>query len=132
MKVLTAFLIGFLLVGCSSNKVGSKSINLEGNWRWVEKSGGYAGRTTTPETTNEEIHLQITKDSIFYYNSGELVSQQSYELIQTQSLLDKKNYWSFKGSDPKVLLEKTNNLLIIREDCYDCFTNKYEKIDEGK
>ena len=130
MKVITTFMIGLLLLGCSSSKVGSKKMKIEGNWRWIEKSGGFAGRTTTPETTSEEIHLQITKDSISYYNNGELVSKDAYQLIPSQSLLDGKTYWSIKGSDPKVLLDKTGNILIIKEDCYDCFINKYEKIDE--
>jgi len=129
MKIFVTFLLISILSGCHSSKVGSKVLNIEGNWRWIEKSGGFAGRKTTPESTNQQMSLQITKDSMFYYTSGELVSKQAYQLVRSQSLLDKKDHWTIKGSEPKVLIDKTDNFLIIREDCYDCFINKYEKSD---
>lgn len=42
-------------INCSSNKLNNDII---GHWNWVESSGGFDGRTLTPESTGDIMKLE--------------------------------------------------------------------------
>jgi len=130
MKKLILLLLP-LLLSCSSNKnAGSKPPKIIGNWQWLETTGGFAGIKKTPESTNQIKNLQITKDSIFYYDNGELTSSQPYKLQLAKSMLSKKTEWQLNETISKVFIHRQDSTLILREDCFDCFSHKYVKMKD--
>ncbi|MBA8986468.1 hypothetical protein [Sphingobacterium cellulitidis] len=120
-----------LIMGCASNQgTSSKPPKIIGNWQWLETSGGFAGIKKTPESSNEIKHLQITKDSIFYYENGELTSAQPYKLKLTKSMLNNKDGWLLNENPHKVFVQRQDSTLLMQEDCFDCFSHRYVKMKE--
>lgn len=122
-------IIPFLLACGASQHTSSKPPKIVGNWQWMETSGGFAGITKTPESTNTIKHLQITADSIFYYENGELTNSQPYQLQLAKSMLSNKEEWQLNETISKVFISRQDSTLILREDCYDCFSQKYLKMN---
>lgn len=131
MKVLYLFVFLALMTACVSTRSTSRLPKIVGNWEWVSTSGGFAGKTSTPTTTNTTQQLQITADSLFSYRSGELLSVESYRLIQAESSLTKQQGWMMERSDRRVFIERKDSTLVLREDCWDCFTHTYHRMPEG-
>ena len=129
MNKITLLPLIAMILACASNQgISTKPPKVIGNWQWIETSGGFAGVKKTPETTNQIKHLQITKDSIFYYENGELKNTQPYKLELGMSNLSKKNAWKIAETVSKVFVYRTDSTLALVEDCYDCFTHKYVKM----
>ncbi|WP_409149278.1 hypothetical protein [Sphingobacterium sp. BS-2] len=131
MKKLDLIYLIPLLAACASNQGSStKPPKIIGNWQWIETSGGFAGITKTPESTREIKHLQITKDSVFYYENGELTSTLPYKLTLTKSMLNNKDSWLLNEAPHKVFVYRQDSTLVLQEDCFDCFSHKYVKMKE--
>ena len=131
MKKLSLILgLPFIIACASSQGTGAKPPKIIGNWQWIETSGGFAGITKTPESTNSIKHLQITKDSIFYYDNGELSNAQPYKLELAMSQLSNKNEWQIDETVSKVFVHRQDSTLVLVEDCFDCFSHKYVKMKE--
>lgn len=128
MKIiyLLAF-VGFA-TGCATMRPTGGSPDITGHWEWVSTTGGFAGRTSTPATSHKTQGMQITPDSLFYYQSGELERAAAYRLIQAESNLSHTDGWMIEGSDRKVFVERKDSTLILKEDCWDCFTHTYHRI----
>jgi len=131
MKKFNMLFILPLFLGCASSQTSSsKAPKIEGNWQWVETSGGFAGIKKTPESTHEIKHLQINKDSIYFYENGELISTQPYKLQLSKSMISKQMEWKMNESERNVFISRVDSFLIMKEDCYDCFSHKYVKMKE--
>ncbi len=66
MNKLILYFIPFLsvLVGCEKEKSPEYSSSLIGKWSWLSTCGGIAGICYTPKTTQTNINIIFTKDSI--------------------------------------------------------------------
>ncbi|MVZ66101.1 hypothetical protein GQF61_09550 [Sphingobacterium sp. DK4209] len=118
------------IISCGTSANGPKKPKIEGNWRWIKSTGGYAGRTTTPESTNKELHLQITKDSIFSYENGELQSARPYHLQLGKAIESQKMEWLIESGVHKTSIYRRDSVLIMNQQCYDCFSQTYVKMKE--
>ena len=127
--VVMILLIG-VVISCTTQKTGNKKINITGNWLWMESMGGIAGVTRTPESTGKIMNLQITKDSIHYYENGELKNSVPYKLSYGKLMLSNEPSWYIGDSMSKTGITRRDSLLILTEDCFDCFTHKYSKMKE--
>lgn len=126
------FVIACLLgmVSCGSSRSTSKRPDILGNWNWVSTAGGFAGRTTTPETSHSSRQLQITTDSIYMYQSGELTSVSAYQLTRAESQVQRKAGWAFEVNDRRTFVVRRDSTLVLSEDCWDCFTHTYHRMPE--
>lgn len=131
MKVGYLFVFVVLITACVSTRSTNRPPEIVGNWEWVSTTGGFAGRTSTPTTTNTTQQMQITADSLFSYRSGELLEVESYRLVQAESSLTQQVGWMMEGSGERVFVERKDSTLVLREDCWDCFTHTYHRIPEG-
>ncbi|MGO1669318.1 MAG: hypothetical protein ACTHYC_00630 [Sphingobacterium sp.] len=131
MKVWYLFVFVVLITACVSTRSTNRPPEIVGNWEWVSTTGGFAGRTSTPTTTNTTQQMQITADSLFSYRSGELLEAESYRLVQAESSLTQQAGWMMEGAGERVFVERKDSTLVLREDCWDCFTHTYHRIPEG-
>ena len=131
MKKLLCLSPILLLFACASTQTNTdKAPKIEGNWRWIETTGGFAGITKTPENSSDIKHLQITKDSVFAYDRGELQYAQAYKLTLAQSQLSNKTEWLLHEDPMRTFISRQDSVLVLKEDCFDCFTHKYVKMRE--
>ncbi|WP_418263203.1 hypothetical protein [Flavobacterium faecale] len=75
MKKILLFIVGFLMMGCSTDKNIPEYQNLYGQWNWLESTGGIAGMTLTPQSTGKTILLDISNTTIKKYENGKLESE---------------------------------------------------------
>jgi hypothetical protein len=83
-NLVIIILAGFLLAGCTKQEY--LGFNIIGNWKWVESSGGFSGKTETPKTTGNSILLEISKSSVKKYVNGVLVSDRTYTIEMKESI----------------------------------------------
>lgn len=130
MKAVCAIGFIFLMGSCASTRSISHLPEVIGNWEWVSSTGGYAGQTSTPQTTHKTQQMQVTSDSVFHYERGELRIAEAYRLIRAKSQLSNEEGWMLEGSDRRVFVVRKDSSLILMEDCWDCFTHTYHRIPE--
>jgi|SRR5690554_94333 len=121
MKKIALSFVALFALSCNVLKKEASGYN--GTWILEQKSGGFTGRTITPE---KETKLVIKKDKMFSYENGTLIAESDFKIekgkvIQSTELQDiiisnqiKKQSISVKG-----------DTLIIADQCYDCFTYVY-------
>ncbi|MVZ61159.1 hypothetical protein [Sphingobacterium humi] len=130
MKYLFAPLLCSILFACGASNSSTKKPKIEGNWRWIKSTGGFVGRTTTPESSNQEVHLQISKDSIFTYENGEFKGAVPYNLQLGKVIESQKMEWQFEFEGRRTAVYQQDSLLILKEQCYDCFNRTFVKMKE--
>jgi hypothetical protein len=120
-----AMIIG-MLVSCSKQSDIVDIKNLIGEWRWVKSTGGISGDIVTPESTGNQIMLEISEDSYKKFINGTLELELSYYLIIGQSIWTPvpKNIFVFED-ESKQSIDLSGNELILYEECYDCFQHEY-------
>ena len=121
MKNLLSLSVLLLTVACSSLKMKDNSYN--GTWILQKQSGGFAGRTTTPE---KETKLVIKKDKMFSYEDGTLIAESAFNVEKGKVI---------QSSEPQDIIVNnklmkqsiavSGDTLIIADQCYDCFTYTY-------
>jgi len=121
-------LSGILLCSaCASQKQQTKKLKWEGNWEWVSSFGGIAGHKRTPASTETQLLLRIEKDSIFQYENGTLTSTWPSKLHYGKLILQEEPSWYFLKNDIKVAVQIQDSMLILNEDCSDCYEHRYVK-----
>ncbi|MCB2197675.1 MAG: hypothetical protein KQH79_17585 [Bacteroidetes bacterium] len=131
MKYLCVVLIFFSSMSLCSKKVESQIKNeLIGKWKWVESSGGFAGRIQTPETTQKEIILEFTSEKCIKYVNGKVESNLNYMIEKGPSIRTTEDtYLIIYENDKKQSVDFIDNKLILYDECHDCFQNEYIKTD---
>ena len=130
MKYIIPLFLLSTIFACGTSSNGPKKPKIEGNWRWTKTTGGFAGTTTTPESTGKQIHLQITKDSIFTYTDGELQRAIPYNLQLGKVIESQKMEWLIHNGEHKTSIYRKDSLLLMNEQCYDCFNQTFVKMKE--
>ena len=110
-----------VIVSCSvenSNVVVDK--NLIGTWNWISSSGGIAGTTNTPASTEKNIALKFTSDNkYFYYTNGVISSEGTYKFSTQKSIVDgtfKKSIVFSAGGE--MIIDKIDNTNLYLSDNY--------------
>lgn len=63
-----------------------KPNDLTGSWQWISSSGGFAGKTMTPLSANEQRSILISKSKICWFVNGNLTSETSYSFGTAKSI----------------------------------------------
>ncbi|MGV6831421.1 MAG: hypothetical protein ACWA5P_07665 [bacterium] len=126
-KKLFLILFGVALLGCSSDDNRSTT-DLIGIWDWVASSGGIAGNTETPESTGNQIRLEISSTTIKRYLNGTLTSESEYVIETRESIIFQgPREMIIEENEFQQIIERSGNNLILIGDCNDCFTSEYLK-----
>ncbi|MCF8371937.1 MAG: hypothetical protein K9H64_09960 [Bacteroidales bacterium] len=127
-KIFLFLLIIGTLSSCSKKDSFLNSTDLLGTWTWIKSTGGISGTVETPESTGNQVTIEITEDMFAKYVNGVLEQELSYYLVKGQSI------WTPQLSDlmifedeSKQSVEMDDNKLILYDECYDCFQNEYIK-----
>ena len=129
---MTGFLLKFclsvlLIAGCTQ-ATEPETVNLTGEWNWIQSTGGFAGQSLTPESEN------ITRKFIFegnrefkLYQNGEVIRSGTFSLIDIRQGNTTLPGIEFEDSQIQSIIEEAGDTLIFRENCADCFMHWYEK-----
>lgn len=123
MKKIALSFVALFAMSCNVLKKDVSGYN--GTWILEQKSGGFAGRTITPE---KETKLVIKKDKMFSYEDGTLIAESDFKVekgkvIQSTELQDIIVNNQIKRQSIVV----KGDTLIIADQCYDCFTYIYKR-----
>lgn len=110
----------------SANKENSPS-TLTGKWEWTESSGGIAGLTYTPISTNKTVILEISNDRIKFIENGETRSDRAYTIQSKKSIYGEQKEMIVYEQNSEILqsFEIKGTELLLHDECFDCFTHNY-------
>lgn len=121
-KILS--ILGLLVI--TSCGICKKSGNeFDGTWLLESKSGGITGKTTKPEN---EVKLIIKGDKIKVYENNKLTSEYDFK-VEKGKVIESAEPGNIIVSNQfkKQSISIKDNKLILREQCYDCYTYVYLK-----
>jgi len=105
---------------------------LAGKWNWVYSCGGLAGTTYTPKTEKKTVMIEYDTNFTYrYYENDTLKHESQYHIIKDRSIFSRDssliivNNLSSMRQSYAIL---SNDTLILRDECYDCFEHLYTRI----
>lgn len=125
-RIFLTLIVIALLASCSSKENRPISTEIFGTWKWVKSTGGVSGTTETPESTGNQVILEISEETIKKYVNGVLESELSYFIVQGQSIWTPivSNIIIYEN-DSRQSVELDGDNLTLYDECYDCFQNEY-------
>lgn len=128
--------LAVLLASCSFFSSDDGGDGLAGRWRWVESTGGWTGRTITPDMPDTPtILLYFGEDGSFSeYIADTLATHGTYTLTQQGEATiinyevpgDETARPYFLMRRQRVRVEDRNTLVLI-DACIDCFVSTYRR-----
>jgi hypothetical protein len=135
---LYIFFFVIIIEGCSKNIIipNPELEKLFGTWEWIQSSGGFAGKTTTPVTTKIVKRIEFSKNGTYKsYENNILKDRRYFSISAGESIFSKKQAYILQYSDPSskkefgikqsIIINKDS--LFLNDECYDCFKNIYIK-----
>lgn len=131
MAAKTVFLVlTLMIISCSSlKKTDTKDQSHLGTWVLIQRSGGFAGTVTHFDSKKKEQVLILEQDKMTRWENGQQKSQQHYTIEKGRVI---------ESSEPKDILKGESSMpesisikegqLILRGQCYDCYTDVYQRI----
>jgi len=124
-------MVGVLILpGCKKTDDSSYSM-ISNMWEWIESSGGIGGVVQTPQSQGYTQSIDFDEQGIYTkYRDNSVVKSGTYTIIRAESELDGNVYDMVvfdDGTQPQAITLVTDNDLILREECYDCFTHVYRR-----
>ena len=127
-RLILILLIINVLFSCSTPTHSDAAGQIIGEWVWIESSGGIAGTTQTPESTEKEITLQISNSSIKQFINGTLEANRAYIIERRESLVfGELREMIVYDNGFRQSFSITGNRLVLTDDCNDCFQAEYER-----
>ena len=127
----TVVMVGvFFYPGCK--KTGSSSFSrICHNWEWIQSVGGIGGVVQTPQSQGYTQSIVFDEEGLYTkYRDNTVVRSGTYTITRAVSELDDIEYDMVvfdDGSQPQAVTLLTDNELILREECFDCFTHTYRR-----
>lgn len=131
MAVKIIFLsLTLMIVSCSSLKPTNKNDqSYMGTWVLIERSGGFTGSVTNFDSQKKEQVLLLEQDKMTRWENGQQRSEQEYTIEKGRVIESSEPQDILKGdsSIPESISLKDGQL-ILRGQCYDCYTDVYQRI----
>lgn len=116
--------------GCKKTDESS-DINLWYRWEWVQSSGGIAGEVLTPQSEGYTQAVEFEENGAYTkYRNNAVVTSGTYTINRAVSILDGQEYDMVvfdDGSPTQAIALVNERNLILREDCFDCYTHNYQR-----
>jgi hypothetical protein len=131
--VLILFSLVIILGSCSKENITSTRVSsgLTGEWNWVYSSGGFAGTTYTPKSTGETRSIEFDTNGVFRsYVNNILSAETKYRLVKSRSIYSQDSALLIfrESSMPQNFKIRSNDTLILMDECFDCFDHLYTRI----
>ncbi|WP_430614780.1 hypothetical protein [Flavobacterium sp. JP2137] len=129
IKRISMLVFSVLLWSCGGLKpVVTHDLSPLGTWVLVSRSGGLAGTTTTFDAAHRESVLQLEQDRMIRWEKGQKISEQSYVIEPGKVIESAEPQDILKAAEsmPQSLMLKDGQL-ILRGQCYDCYTDRYQR-----
>jgi len=117
------------LMGCNDPIAPTTQALLEGDWTWIESSGGIAGEARIPTSTGETMSLRfLGADSVELTRNGALEGATTYQLQSsdggaTMTIEYAQGIFGFASQG----LSVTQDELILSDGCCDGFVYRFER-----
>ena len=116
-------------MACSDAIAPTTQELLEGEWTWVESSGGIAGGTRTPASTRETMSLRfLGTDSVEVIRNGALQGAATYQLRSSDggamTVIDYTQ--AIFGFDSQQL-SLTLDVLLLIDGCCDGYAYRFQR-----
>ena len=116
-------------MACSDAIAPTTQELLEGEWTWVESSGGIAGGTRTPASTGETMSLRfLGTDSVEVIRNGALQGATTYQLRSSDggamTVIDyTQGIFGFDSQQ----LSLTLDVLLLIDGCCDGYAYRFQR-----
>ena len=126
-----AVILGVLFYpGCKKSE-SSQISQLYYTWEWVRSSGGIGGVVMNPASAGYTQSIDFEENGSYtLYRNNLVAGSGTFTITSAVSMLDNEEYDMVvfaDGSPPQAITRLSDNELILREDCFDCFTHSYRR-----
>lgn len=101
--------------------------NIQGEWIWVESTGGLGGWRLTPATQGIVRKIVIDDASYKQFDNDKLVLSVKYDARAKKDSVFGTNQYLVLGKAPAMAYKITGATLVIYELCDDCFVHGYKR-----
>lgn len=135
--------IGILILAsgsCSKDESGDNSQYVDtpqaliGSWNWLYSAGGFAGTTSTPQSTGETKRIEFDSDNYLrVFVNGQLKTDQKFTVEKGKSIASRdsvlllRNGFGVTGMRQSIRF-RTSDTLILFDECYDCYSHHFSRI----
>lgn len=121
MKNLIYLIVPLLAISCTTLKQKQEGYN--GTWILQQQSGGFTGMTIKPE---KESKLVIKGDKLKRFVDGKLISEEPFKVEKAKVIHSQEPQDVIVSNKlMKEAIYTKNDTLIIKQQCYDCYTFIY-------
>src|SRR5215813_9456583 len=103
-----------------------------GKWEWVESSGGFAGKITTPLKAGYNMRIEFGKEGTCQkFKNDSLIAKKPFSFSQKESIQTHKPAWVIsldESSIPMAVSFSGNDTLMLNEQVHDGYQNVYTRI----
>jgi hypothetical protein len=125
-KTWLFILLSASFISCTKDDDGAVFRRIQGQWEWVESSGGIAGTTLTPESTGKQVTIEFSNGTYRRVVNGDLEMVMAYHIEKGQSIMGEEDaYLLIYENEYKQSIYFNDNRLVLSDECYDCFQNEY-------
>ncbi|MDN3708690.1 hypothetical protein QW060_16430 [Myroides ceti] len=127
-KFLLLLLILNLTYACTTMKNNSAQAHV-GEWVLIQRSGGITGQTVTFDPEKKQHIIKITPSTLSVYENSHKLSEKPYTIEKGTVIESSEPQNILKtGVMNKQSINVENEQLILKAQCYDCFTEVYQRI----
>lgn len=125
------FILSVILIAGCTQSTEPESINLTGEWNWIQSTGGFARQTLTPESEDitQKFIFEGSRQFTFHQNS-EVMRSGTYSLIDIRQGNTTLTGIEFSDTQIQSIIEEIGDTLKLRENCADCFIHWYKESSE--
>lgn len=104
---------------------------LLGKWRWVQSTGGFAGKTTTPQAEGHTMHIEFKADtSVIIYRDDAVTGKAKFEVVKGRTIFSQDSAYLLKFQPQMIdeaILKVTKDTLVLADNVHDGFGKTYVK-----
>jgi len=127
----TTILLSFVVLCflCFVNTEKCPTANFQGDWVWVESTGGLANQSDTPSISGREATLEITNSSLVWNYDGDIKFEEPTFVFEDETIHDSEKTTQILvgGVNRTILIDENSGDLIMQDECYGCYTHRFAK-----
>jgi len=110
-----------------------------GKWQWIESSGGFAGKATTPSKEGYIARIEFSNEYMYQlYRNDTLIDRRKFIFSKDKSIHRDKQVWIISFAQdttleygpplPMEVLFQGEDTLMLKEKVYDGFSYTYVRM----